>query len=509
LGLPPELLARSRGRLKALAIIVLVGTGADIVQMVAGALANRDQPIGVSNLMVFAGTLLTCACALALLGLTRSRRLDDARLLNLGLVFEVLVCLLISLSNPLSLFTDTQTLPVMTWVTPMIIFFPLIVPCPPRRTVLVAIVAAATRPLGLWVLDAVGSVPVQGGDYLQASFSPALAVVIAFLGSRAIYDLGLDVARARRLGSYELETRLGRGGMGEVWRARHRLLARPAAVKLIRPDVLGEAGSRERQVALRRFEREAQSTAALRSPHTVELFDFGVADDGTFYYVMELLEGLDTQTLVQRHGPLPAPRAVHVLQQVCHSLAEAHDAGLIHRDVKPANVFLCRYGRDVDFVKVLDFGLVKSREGAVEKEPAVTMQGAVHGTPAFMAPEQALGKAESDARTDVYALGCVAYWLLTGQLVFEGETAMEVLVHHARTAPTPPSQRTELAVPPALERLVLTCLEKDPDRRFERVDAIARELEALAHEDPWTPAQARRWWDTCQPTTSSGPDASR
>ena len=222
-------------------------------------------------------------------------------------------------------------------------------------------------------------------------FPYLLVVVMAYVGARVVYALGTEVSRARELGSYRLVERLGQGGMGEVWRARHRMLARPAAIKLIRPSLTGDARTGVSEDARRRFEREAQAIASLRSPHTVNLFDFGIADDGAFYYVMELLDGLDADALVRRTGPVPAERAIHLLRQVCHSLSEAESCGLVHRDIKPANIFLCRYGEDYDFVKVLDFGIVKATRDSAETGAALTLENVVHGTPAFIAPEQALG----------------------------------------------------------------------------------------------------------------------
>jgi serine/threonine-protein kinase len=315
----------------------------------------------------------------------------------------------------------------------------------------------------------------------------------------------MEIVEARRMGAYALERRLGRGGMGEVWLGRHALLARPAAVKLVRPDRPGGRGLHEAHVMQERFEREAQATAGLRSPHTVNLYDFGVADDGTFYYVMELLEGLDTDRLVRKLGPLPPERVVHVLRAVCHSLAEAHEAGLIHRDIKPANVFLCRYGREYDWVKVLDFGLVKAMEEP-EGETGLTIDGSVRGTPAFMAPEQAKGGGV-DGRADIYAVGCVAYWLLTGQPVFEGSTAMEVLMHHVGSTPEPPSRRTELPVPAELERIVMSCLEKDPGKRPASAVELAARLEACPLERTWTAERARRWWETHRPDATEAEPA--
>ena len=242
------------------------------------------------------------------------------------------------------------------------------------------------------------------------------------------------MTEALRCGSYELLEPLGQGGMGEVWRARHVQLERPAAVKRIRAELLASGGE-DATTVLRRFRREVQATSALRSPHTVAVYDYGAADDGAFYYAMELLEGLDLRTLVERHGPLPPERAVHFLLQACDSLAEAHAAGLTHRDVKPANLFVCKLGLVHDFVKVLDFGLVKPAPGSGLAETQLTVGAAAMGSPAFMPPEVAEGAATVDARSDVYSLGCVAYWLLTGRLVFEADTAMRMLVDHVGREP--------------------------------------------------------------------------
>ena len=266
------------------------------------------------------------------------------------------------------------------------------------------------------------------------------------------------------MGSYRLTELLGRGGMGEVWRAEHRLLARTAAIKLVRPEVLGASNEADVKLALRRFEREARATAALNSPHTIRLYDFGTTNDGAFYYVMELLSGRDLESMVREFGPLPAERVVYLLRQVCHSLADAHARGLVHRDIKPANIYVCRMGLDYDFIKVLDFGLVKFR-GSTADQTLVTGDHPTTGTPAYMAPEVILGAADVDRRADVYALGCVAYYLLTGQLVFEADTPMKMLMHHVQTKPEPPSARTELPIPRDLEELVMACLEKDPEKR--------------------------------------------
>jgi serine/threonine-protein kinase len=355
-------------------------------------------------------------------------------------------------------------------------------------------------PFGLYVVHWLGAIDQPSpAELIEVSIGPAACVILAYMGSRVIHNIGAELARARELGSYTLEVLLGRGGMGEVWRARHRMLSRPAAIKLIKPEALNSQPS-VAQSLIRRFELEAQTTAQLRSPHTVELYDFGTAPDGTFYYVMELLDGIDLQALVEEHGALPARRVVFLLQQVCHSLHEAHRIGLVHRDIKPSNIFVARYGADVDFVKVLDFGLVKHSEPAdPEAESNLTQRGSVIGTPAFIAPEMVMSGADIDARVDLYALGCVAYWLLTGSQVFPSRSPMEAAVHHVKEQPKAPSAKAELEIPADLDALVLSCLEKDPDKRPQSARELSERLEAIGFDSPWTEEDAQRWWDRTYP----------
>ena len=244
---------------------------------------------------------------------------------------------------------------------------------------------------------------------------------------------------------------------------------------------------------LGRFEREAQATANLCSPHTIHLYDFGITESGTFYYVMELLSGLDLDALVSRFGPMPESRVIHLLLQACDSLGEAHEQGLIHRDIKPANIYVCRYGRGVDHVKVLDFGLVKFRDTNDEAEINLTADDRVTGTPAFMAPEQVMGTG-ADARTDIYQLGCVMFWLLTGTYVFKAETAMATMMMHVQAVPEAPSSRAELPISETLDRIVLSCLEKDPARRPQSIDELAQALVTCKVDGPWTEDRARSWW---------------
>ena len=297
-----------------------------------------------------------------------------------------------------------------------------------------------------------------------------------------------------RVGSYSLIERLGAGGMGEVWLARHQLLARPAAVKIVREASLG--GGEDGHLRRQRFAREAQATSELQSPHTVQLYDFGITDGGGFYYVMERLRGMDLKRMVERHGPLAPERVVFLLKQVCRSLSEAHALGLVHRDIKPANLFLCRLGSEYDFVKVVDFGVVSRL--AHESSAQITTAGMILGTPAFLAPELVSSHA-FDGRADIYALGCVAFWLLTGRPPFEGNDAMTVLMHHVQTAPTPPSTMCEESIPAQLDAVVLECLSKDPRRRPASADALGERLDRVPVVAEWNQRRARAWWEMHEP----------
>ncbi len=298
--------------------------------------------------------------------------------------------------------------------------------------------------------------------------------------------------------------------MGEIYKATHTMLARPAAIKLIRPEMLGGDKGDDAQIAVKRFYREAAAAANLRSPHTVELFDFGVTEDETLYFVMELLEGMDLESMVQRHGPLPAARVIHILSQACESLEEAHARGLVHRDIKPANIHVGHVGIRDDFVKVLDFGLVKSVEassaaslkaldfgvvssmGDSSALSADTAVSGTPGTPAYMAPEMALGETV-DGRSDIYALGCVAYYLLTGELVFDADSTVQMIARHLHHEAVAPSARGGIEIPQELDRLILSCLEKNPDDRPGTAAELSHALRALDIQ-PWSEAQAREWW---------------
>jgi tRNA A-37 threonylcarbamoyl transferase component Bud32 len=318
----------------------------------------------------------------------------------------------------------------------------------------------------------------------------SLAATIVIYGARRLEILRQEATEARRLGQYQLKGLLGSGGMGEVYLGEHVLLRRPCAVKLIRPERLGDPKN------LARFEREVRATATLTHPNTVQVFDYGHTEDGTFYYIMEYLEGITLEQLVQEHGPLPAERAVHLLRQVCGALQEAHANQMIHRDVKPRNILVCRQGGLHDVVKLLDFGLVRI-QGGDGGAADLTAEHAITGTPAYMSPEQAAGRAEVDGRADLYSLGAVAYFLLTGRPPFVNRSLVELLAAHQRDRPEPLT-RFQPAVPVELEAVVLRCLAKDPAERFADARTLERALTdwASATGRHWGEEEAVAWWRT-------------
>ena len=347
-----------------------------------------------------------------------------------------------------------------------------------------------------------------------------VAFAVALLFARHVVRMRKETAEARAaakraaaeaqdLGSYRLVSRLGAGGMGEVWRAEHRLLARHAAIKLIRPE--GDTGPEAQE----RFRREAQTLATLRSRNTIELFDYGVTDDGMFFYVMELLDGMDLETLVTRFGPQPPARVRSLMMQACSSLAEAHAAGLVHRDIKPANLYVCRAADEVDVLKILDFGLVRSltdvetagpssledlqKELESEAEPGqlakLTRAGVLMGTPDYMAPEQILGH-ETDGRADIYALGCVAYFVLTGKVPFPDRDPIPLLMAHLQETPRPLDGRVP-GLPAEMAQLIMRCMAKAPEDRPPSASVIKHELMAIEFPDDnaWTEEAASGFWE--------------
>ena len=492
-ALPADLLRDAKLRLSVMSLLA-------VVLWVLGtlgyhlAVAQRNQAwwswrssdvIAVANIAVSIGLFLYA----------RSRERDPRFVLDLGLVYLVITSLAIGVilhwdhREPVHL---VPIIPSVSWISAVMLMFAAVLPTSPMKVLVAGLFSASMGPLGMIVAKARGVWDFGPlSNVIVMHYEDYLAVGAAVVVSHVVTGLGREVAKAREMGSYKLGDLLGSGGMGEVYRATHQLLARPAAVKLIRPEALGARDSSAVQAAITRFKREAMAAANLRSPHTVALYDFGVADDGTLYFAMELLDGLDLESLVRQNGSLPAARVIHILRQVCESLEEAHATGLVHRDIKPANIHIGRLGLINDFVKVLDFGLVKSVSDSAVTHTDATRAGVTVGTPAYMAPEMALGQ-PIDGRADIYALGCVAYFLLTAQVVFEGAEGLQTLVRRLNEDPPLPSSRTDLPIPAELERIVMSCLARDAGAR-PTATTLQRLLGALPI-DPWTESAAAEWW---------------
>lgn len=322
-------------------------------------------------------------------------------------------------------------------------------------------------------------------DVIAMGLTMFISCLVAVYGTYTVHSLRTEVYEAKQLGQYTLGKQIGAGGMGEVFLAEHQLLKRPCAIKLIRP---GRAAD---PLAMARFEREVKATAQLSHWNSVEIFDYGRTDDGTFYYVMEYLPGLSINDIVRQHGPMTAERVVYLLRQTCHALREAHDANLIHRDIKPGNIFAAHRGGLYDVAKLLDFGLVKTIAGGQVDD--LTQDGSISGSPHYMSPEQASGKTEPDARSDIYSLGAVAYFMLSGRPPFDGEKPLEILIAHARDEVVPPS-RFVSGIPQDLERIVLRCLAKSPADRFQSADELEVALSMTCVADMWSEQDAREWW---------------
>jgi serine/threonine-protein kinase len=493
-----------RGALRVLAPIMFVGTAALLIHgaVITGRVSLISITlVGLSG--VVAGWLLSRV------------ELSFRRLRLLELALFGAVAAYLAVANYSRILDDVAagdaTLAVSHWYIAalqyilLVVIYGVFVPNPwPRTAAMVIPMAAMPFALGLLLnvrhpeLSSFLAKVTTAERIASVMLLMIVGAVVAVFSAHLVDRNRAGFVRANVMGMYDLVKKIGVGGMGEVWLAKHHVLARPTAIKLIRPELLGDVNDEARRRALRRFEREAQVTAALRSPHTVELYDFGIAQTGMFYYVMEYLDGLDLSTLVERFGPVPVERAVHFLIQACDSLSDAHNNGLIHRDIKPANIYVCRMGTTLDYIKVLDFGLVKSGVDQAA-DTRITVEGTTTGTPAYMAPEMATASYEVDARSDLYALGCVGYWLLTGRPVFQSETPIGVLVEHAKTIPSPLSQRTEMPVPEELDDILLKCLEKDPANRFQKAEELSYALSDCSVSEIWDSARTERWWATHLP----------
>jgi eukaryotic-like serine/threonine-protein kinase len=459
------------------------------------------QPALSMAMMNDVNRLLALAMVLSasgLFALHRYRVVGPSRILSLGMALQVFGAFVISMmetSIPIS--ADRPVLGVSK-VAAWVLAFGLVVPNRPAWTLIWASTAAATWPLAYAINAALFDfAPVSSRQLGVWPFFTGCMVVVTYLIGRQTYGVALAAGTARDLGSYRLVAPIAEGGMGEVWRADHQMLVRKAAIKLIRPQV--ESGS-QADTAVRRFRREANAIASLQSPHTVYLYDFGASDDGRLYYAMELLDGISLQSLVSNFGPQPPARVLRIVRQICSSLEEAHRAGLVHRDLKPSNVMLCKVALTYDFVKVLDFGLAKFTRGPEVSQ--WTSIGTATGTPGYIAPEIATGESSIDGRADIYSLGCVAYFLLTGALVFDDPNPMKMALQHVQAVPVPPSARTTLPIPAALEHIVLQCLAKKPTERPSSAAAVGAMLGALTIA-AWTEEDAEEWWHLHLPPTSA------
>lgn len=500
LDLIEVLASTAQARLRALALIGLVTFAAGAVSaLVLPALLGRppwEQAV-MAGLCAF-----LCLISLAAWLIATRTRPGSQWVIHAGLGYVVVSSLAMSVAEIAIGPSGSDAYDGIPGMCIWIVLFPLIIPCMPAQALITALASAATLPIAYGLFTAAGRTH-SPPEVLIRWFAPAFFCAgVAFAAAWFFGRMAGDLARARRavreLGSYQLVSRLGSGGMGEVWRARHRLLPREAAVKFVRPGAAGQGALRE---MAQRFEREARAIALLRSPHTVQIYDFGIGPDGDLFYAMELLDGIDLESLVRRHGPQPEARVVHLLAQVCLSLAEAHRNGLVHRDVKPGNLMVCRLGEDLDVVKVLDFGLVGAARSAGMATGAASGQTGFAGTPGYIAPELLFGMGTADARSDLYGLGAVAYWLLTGTTVFPTADGGEDLVAHSMDRPRTPSDRLGRPVQPDLERLILQCLAKRPEDRPPTALSVRDRLRSIHCPETWDDARALAWW------TAAGPAA--
>jgi hypothetical protein len=411
---------------------------------------------------------------------------------------ERYVCAVIVIGILVSAFSDAAFLAGMapTRTNGLVLFIAAVLPWRVRYQAIAAGVAATAYPL--FVLITESTMPSVAASWAQVSepyrdravqgaLGAALVAGASVIVSWSLFSIRRELRKAQKLGNYVIQREIGKGGMGEVYVAEHALIRRPTALKVMKSDP-----SRSAEL-IGRFEREVQLSANLTHPNTITVYDFGrAADAHTFYYAMEYLEGLDLQKLVDRYGPLPPDRACYILVQACGSLGEAHRAGILHRDVKPSNIFLTERGGLYDFVKVLDFGLAKDL--GPEDEESLTRAGQVFGTPLYIAPELARNEGSAVGSADLYSLGCVAYFMLTGSPPFEGSSPYDVVSKHMTAEPVAPSEVAAQPIPPELDAVILRCLAKKPGDRFDDMAGLAGALEAIEFDPPWTSDRARDWW---------------
>jgi serine/threonine-protein kinase len=479
-----------RRRLKAVALVLTVTLGYAFIS----SLFVPGRPLLILRAIVLA----IVVGSLVLLQSRRQVGLTGLRLLELAVFGGVGIQVVLNLSQRTLVYAGAEDVASTTsglaflpfaWTT-LILLYGMFVPNTWKRAAIILFVAACVPYANIsflrWKSPEIATIADRDAFRLPVPL-PFLAAFAGAYASHIIHSIRRDAFKAKQFGQYQLKKKLGAGGMGEVYEAEHVLLKRPCAIKLICPDAETDA------TALARFEREVRATAKLTHWNTVEIYDFGRTDDGTFYYVMELLPGMSLEDLVQTHGPLAPGRVVHFLRQTCHALSEAHANGLIHRDIKPANIFAAQRGGVDDVAKLLDFGLVKQGTAETPADSQLTRVGSFSGSPLYMSPEQAASFSETDVRTDIYSLGGVAYYLLTGKPPFSGRTALEIIIAHSRDDVTPPSA-VRADCPQDLENIVLQCLAKNPDDRFPNVEELDRALAGCQCAGDWDDAAARSWW---------------
>jgi hypothetical protein len=474
-------------RLRAATLLLLIGFGIFLVRHVVGELWG--EPLFPVLLGFHVLVVLVLSLSAALLWRQRDMSLEKLRISEL-VTFGFPAAFFLMLQHRATMDDATRVFlppPLPFWLL-LIFTYGMFIPNTWQRAALVIGVMAVAPALliagtMLAYPQIANRITVVG--MAQQVLVLFIAAVASVCGTGLINTLRREVFEAKLIGQYRLVKLLGAGGMGEVYLAEHRMLKRPCAIKLIHPDRAGDPR------VLARFEREVQMTARLSHWNTVEIFDYGRTDDGTFFYVMEYLPGLSLEDLLERHGPVAADRVIHILRQTCQGLREAHEVGLIHRDIKPANVFVAQRGGLYDVVKLLDFGLVKP----VGENPSarLSQEGGISGTPLFMSPEQARGLGDLDARSDIYSLGAVGYALLTGRPPFAGTNPLDVMIAHVRDEVVRPSQ-IQADVPADLECVILRCLSKSPEDRFQDVDSLEQALAECTAADRWTRWHAASWW---------------
>ena len=501
-GSAPQLTSETqellRGRLRTAAVLLLTGFGAFYVwSLVAeppkAELGNELRIIFYSHtaVMVALGLVAWRLCAACQLSMT-TLRVAEAVVFGAPALFFVLlnyekfrICA--------TLPDGHAHVPIVAGSWQLLIFcYALFVPNTWKRAaVVIGSIAVAPLLVSLYV-DATFEPFHQlmisedfNGMLTEQTMVMALTALIAVVGVHTINTLRTQAFQARQLGQYRLKHLLGSGGMGEVYLGEHQMMKRPCAIKIIRPEKAGDPR------VLARFEREVRETSKLSHWNSIDIYDYGRTEDGTFYYVMEFLPGHNLGELVENFGPLPTERSVHLMTQVCDALTEAHGMGLVHRDIKPANIYCAYRGGVYDVAKLLDFGLVKPSNDAVDT--SLTQEGAITGSPLFMSPEQATQGDAVDTRSDIYSLGALMYYMATGEPPFVSDSAMKVIVAHASQDPEPPRLRNP-KLPEELEEIILRCMEKDPNHRFQTAAELARELRRVPVEDEWTSESAAEWW---------------